>query len=66
MFHDNILLVILIVKKLLERFAKIKCKKKKRKKSQKVSMRKGDKLNVIWKSYGKCFSSPIDEKTSLT
>ena len=65
MFHDNILLVILIVKKLLERFAKIKCQKK-RKKSQKVSMRKGDKLNVIWKFYGKCFSSSIDEKTSLT
>ena len=43
MFHDNILLVILIVKKLLERFAKMKCQKK-RKKSQKVSMRKGDKL----------------------
>ena len=51
MFHDNILLVILIVKKLLERFAKIKCQKK-RKKSQKVSMRKGAKIKcymeILW------------------
>ena len=54
-----------MVKKLLERFIKKNCKKKKNQKKfivEKVIKRKGDKLYVKWKGYDNSFISWIDKK----
>ena len=58
------LLVILKVKKLLERFTKKNCKNqiKKEFRVKKVIKRKCDKLYVKWKSYDNSFKSWIDKK----
>ena len=58
------LLVILMVKKLLERFTKKNCKKqiKKEFKVEKVIKRKANKLYVKWKGYNNYFNSWIDKK----
>ena len=59
----HMLLVILKVKKLLERFMKNNYKdKSKRVWSQKKNKRKGDKLNVEWKGDGSSFNNMIDKK----
>ena len=47
--------MILMVKKLLEHFTKNNCKRK--------IKRKGDKLYVKWKGYDNSFNSWIDKKT---
>ena len=59
------LLLILMKKKLLERFTTMNCNKKKKKikKSfdlKKVIKRKGDKLYVKWKEYDNSFNNWID------
>ena len=56
--------VILTEKKLLERFIKKNCKKKKSQRvlSGKVIKRKGDKLYVKWKGYNSSFNRWIDKK----
>ena len=58
------LLVILTVKKLLERFVKKNSKKTNQKefRAEKVIKRKGDKLHAKWKSYNSSFDSWIDKK----
>ena len=58
------LLVILTVMKLLERFTKKNCKKQiKRSLGLKnVIKRKGDKLYLKWKGYNNSFNSWIDKK----
>ena len=58
------LLVILKVKKLLERFTKKNCKKTNQKEFtvEKVIKRKSDKLNVKWKGYNRSFNMWIDKK----
>ena len=58
------LLVILKVKKLLERFTKKNCKKTNQKefRVQKIIKRKGDKLYVKWKGYDNLFNSWVDKK----
>ena len=56
--RKQVLLVILTVKELLERFTKKICKKKKIKnsiESKKISREKG--LLKEWKGYDNCFSS---------
>ena len=60
----DMLLVILTVKKLLELFIKKNCKKKNQKEFivEKVTKRKGDKLNIKWKGYDSSFNSWIDKK----
>ena len=59
--------MIVKVKKLLERFTKKNCTKKKKKefRVKKVINRKGDKLYVKWKGYGNWFNSWIDKKDIL-
>ena len=54
------LLVLLIVKKLLERFTKKIAKKEFR--IEKVTKRKGDKLYAKWKCCVNSFNSWIDKK----
>ena len=54
------LLVILKVKILLERFTKKNSKKTNQKEF--IIKRKGDKLYIKWKSYDNSFNSWIDEK----
>ena len=64
LFHSHMLLEILKVKKLLERFTK-KCRKKTNQKYLKVKnviKKKGDKLYVKWKGYDNSFDSWIDSK----
>ena len=58
------LLVVLKVKKLLERFIKNNCKKqiKKKFRVEKVIKGKGDKLYLKWKCYDSSFNSFIDKK----
>ena len=60
------LLVILIVKKLLERFVKNNCKKQNQEefRIEKVikKRKKGNKLYVKWKGYDSSFNSWIDKK----
>ena len=57
------LLVILVVKKLLERFTKKNCKKQIKKSLElKVIKRKDDKLYVKCKDYDNSFTSWIDKK----
>ena len=58
------LLVILTVKKLLERFVKKNSKETNQKdfRAEKVIKRKGDKLYAKWKSYNSSFDSLIDKK----
>ena len=57
------LLVILTVKKLLERYTKKDCKKQiKEFRVEKVIKRKGNKLYVKWKVYDNPFNSWIDKK----
>ena len=54
-----------MMKKLLERFLKKNCKKKKKNEKSlelKVIKTKGDTLHVEWKSYGNSFNSWIDKK----
>ena len=58
------LLVILTVKKFLERFTKNNCKKqiKKSLELKKLIQRKDNKLYVKWKSYNCYFNNWIDKK----
>ena len=60
------LLVILKVKKLLERFTKNNCRKQIKNQKEfrvvKVINRKGDKRYVKWKGYDSSFNSQIDKK----
>ena len=56
------LLVILKVKKLLERFTKKNCKKQREFRVEKVIKKTGDKLYVKWKGYDSSFNSWIDKK----
>ena len=66
LFRGHILLMILKVKKLLKRFMKKNCKKKKNQKQfrvEKVIPRKGDKLYVTWKGNNSSFNSWTDKKT---
>ena len=58
------LLVILKVKKLLERFMKKNCTKTNQQtfRIEKVIKKKGDKLCVKWKGYNSSFNSWIDKK----
>ena len=62
------LLPILTVKKLLERFPKNNCKKTNQKefKIEKLIKRKGDELYVKWKGYDNSFNSWIDKKDIVT
>ena len=62
------LLPILTVKKLLERFPKNNCKKTNQKefKIEKLIKRKGDELYVKWKGYDNSFNSWIDKKDTVT
>ena len=57
LFRGHMSLVILTVKKLLERFTK---KKSKRFRVEKVTKRKDDKLDVKWKGCNNYFNSWID------
>ena len=61
------LLPILTVKKLLERFPKNNCKKTNQKefKIEKLNKRKGDELYVKWKGYDNSFNSWIDKNILL-
>ena len=61
------LLVILHVKKLLERFMKTNCKKPNQKefRTEKAIRRKGDKLYVKWKGYNNSFNRWINKKGSI-
>ena len=62
MCSGNMLLVILMVKKLLKRFTKKNRKKDQKKlRIEKVIKRKGDKLNVKWKCYDNSFNSCSDK-----
>ena len=61
--------MILMVKKLFERFTKKNCKKKKKQtknqkefRIEKVIKRKDNKLYVPWKSYDNSFNKWIDKK----
>ena len=58
------LLVILVVKKLFERFTKKELQKTNQKefRVEKVIKRKGDQLYVIWKNSDSSFNSWIDKK----
>ena len=58
------LFMILMEKKLLQRFTKKKLQKAKRKefRIEKVLKRKGDKLYVKWKKNNNLFNSWIDKK----
>ena len=57
------LLMILMVKKLLERFMKKNCKRQTKKNlEQKNYLKKGSKLYVKWKGYDNSFNSWIDKK----
>ena len=60
------LLVILKVKKLVDRFTKKNCEKKKKNpkefRVEKVIKRNGDKLYVKWKGYDSSCNSWIDKK----
>ena len=58
------LLVILVVKKLFERFTKKELQKTNQKefRVEKVIRRKGDQLYVIWKNSDSSFNSWIDKK----
>ena len=62
----HMLLVIFKVKKLLERFTKKNCIKKKKNQEEfrveKVMKKKGDKLYVKWKGYDSSLNSWIDKK----
>ena len=61
---EDMLLVVVKVKELLERFTKKNCKKTNQKefRVEKVIKRKGDKLYVKWKGYNSSFTSWIDKK----
>ena len=60
------LVVILIVKKLLERFTRKNRKKSQRElRVEKVIKRKGDKLYVKWKGYNNFFNCWIDKRDIL-
>ena len=61
------LLVILTVMKLLERFTKKNCKKqiKRSLELKNVIKRKGDKLYLKWKGYNNSFNSWIDKKGNV-
>ena len=55
--------MILMVKKLLERFMKKNCKRQTKKNlEQKNYLKKGSKLYVKWKGYDNSFNSWIDKK----
>ena len=56
--------MILMKKKLLERFTKTNCKKTNQTefRTEKVIKRKDDKLYVEWKGYKNSFNSWIDKK----
>ena len=55
--------MILMVKKLLERFMKKNCKRQTKKNlEQKKYLKKGSKLYVKWKGYDNSFNSWIDKK----
>ena len=54
--------MILIGKKLLERFTKTNCKKQIKKNFKKMTKRKGDKLYARWKGYNNSFNNWIDKK----
>ena len=59
------LLVILMVKKLLERFVKNNCKKQNQGEfriEKVIKKKKGNKLYVKWKGYDSSFNSWIDKK----
>ena len=60
------LLVILTVKKLLKRFTKKNCKKKKTNQKEfrveKIMKRKSDKLYVKWRGFDNSFNSWINKK----
>ena len=60
----DMLLMILMEKKLLERLTKTNCKRTNQReyKIEKVIKRKGDKLYVKWKGYNNSFSSWIDKE----
>ena len=62
--HGHMLLVILMEKKLLERFMKKNCKETNQKefRVEKVLKRKGDKQYVKWKGYHSSSTSWIDKK----
>ena len=62
------LLPILTVKKLLERFPKNNCKKTNQKefKIEKLIKRKCDELYLKWKGYDNSFNSWIDKKDTVT
>ena len=58
--------MILMKKKLLERFMKMNWKKQiKEFRIEKVIKRKGDKLYVKWKGYNNLFNGWIDGKDSI-
>ena len=60
---EHMLLAILMIKKLLERFTKKNCKNKSKKiMIKKVIKRKDDKLYVKWKGYDTSSNSWIDKK----
>ena len=61
------LLVILKVKKFLERFEKKNCKKTNQNgfRVEKVIKRKGNKLYVKWKGYDNSLNRWIDKKDSI-
>ena len=58
----HMLLVILKTKKLLERFMKKSCKKKKKFRAEEVIRRTGDKLFAKWKGYENSLNSWTDKK----
>ena len=60
----DMLLMILMEKKLLERLTKTNCKRTNQReyKIEKVIKRKGDKLYVKWKGYNNSFNSWIDKE----
>ena len=63
LFHGHMLLVILKVKKLLERFRKKNCKKQiKEFKVEKAIKREGYKLYAKWKGFDNSFNNWIDIK----
>ena len=68
LFLGHMLLPILTVKKLLERFPKNNCKKTNQKefKIEKLIKRKDDELYVKWKGYDNSFNSWIDKKDTVT